>query len=230
LQFPSFIAKRIRHNEAGSFSATVSGIGVASIAVGVAVGIIAFAVLLGFKQTIQEKIFLFGAHINVSAFSQGNTYEEGPLALQNPVSAALPNMPEIKRWQAVAHKSGILKTPDEIKGVVMKGVGKDYDWDTFKKSLVSGKLIGHVDSTSIKYGYSSEILISEKIASQLRLKIGDDVIMYSLQNPPRPRKLKVSGIYDTQMEEFDNNLIIGDIALVQRLNGWGKDSVGTYEK
>jgi lipoprotein-releasing system permease protein len=229
LQFPSFIAKRIRHNEAGSFSATVSRIGVASIAVGVAVGIIAFAVLLGFKHTIQDKIFLFGAHINVSAFSQGNTYEEGPLPLQNPVSAALPNMPEIKRWQAVAHKSGILKTPDEIKGVVMKGVGKDYDWDTFKKNLISGKLIGHTDSTSIKYGYSSDILISERIASQLRLKTGDDVIMYSLQNPPRPRKLKISGIYDTQMEEFDNNLIIGDIALVQRLNGWGIDSVGTYE-
>lgn len=72
-------------------------------------------------------------------------------------------------------------------------------------------------------------MISRKIASQLRLKSGDNVIMYSLQNPPRPRKLTVAGIYDTQMEEFDNTLIIGDIALVQRLNGWGADSVGTYE-
>jgi lipoprotein-releasing system permease protein len=229
LQFPSFIAKRIRHNEAGSFSATVSRIGVASIAIGIAVGIIAFAVLLGFKQTIQQKIFLFGAHINISAFVQGNVYEEAPLALKNPVSEVLPTFPEIERWQAVAHKSGILKTPDEIKGVVLKGVGPDYDWDTFKKNLKEGRLIGHNDSSSIKYGYSSEILISRKIASQLRLKVGDDVIMYSLQNPPRPRKLSVSGIYDTEMEEFDNNLIIGDLGLVQRLNGWGKDSVGTYE-
>ncbi|MCE6990347.1 ABC transporter permease [Dyadobacter sp. CY323] len=229
MQFPSFIARRIRHNEAGSFSATVSRIGIASIAIGIAVGIISFAVLLGFKQTIQQKIFLFGAHINVAAFSQGNTYEEGALPLKNPVSDILPAIPEIKRWQTVAHKSGILKTPDEIKGVVLKGVGKDYDWDTFKKSLVAGRLIGHTDSTSIKYGYSSEVLISQKIASLLRLKIGEDVIMYSLQNPPRPRKLTIMGIYDTQMEEFDNNLIIGDLALIQRLNGWGPDSVGTYE-
>ena len=229
MQFPSFIAKRIRHNEAGSFSATVSRIGVASIAIGVAVGIIAFAVLLGFKQTIREKIFLFGAHINIASFSVGNTYEEGPLSIKNPVADILPTIPGVERWQAVAHKSGILKTPDEIKGVVLKGVGKDYDWKTFKQSLVSGKLITGKDSTSIKYGYSSEILISRKIASQLRLKAGDDVIMYSLQNPPRPRKLTVTGIYDTQMEEFDNNLIIGDITLVQRLNGWGRDTVGAYE-
>ncbi|WP_439556514.1 ABC transporter permease [Dyadobacter sp.] len=229
MQFPSFIAKRIRHNEAGSFSATVSRIGVASIAIGIAVGIIAFAVLLGFKQTIQQKIFLFGAHININAFSQGNTYEEGPMGVPNPVSLALPQIPQVARWQAVAHKSGILKTPEEIKGVVLKGVGKDYDWQTFKSSLREGRLIGYQDSSSIKYGYSSEVLISRKIASEMRLKTGDDVIMYSLQNPPRPRKLTICGIYDTQMEEFDNNLIIGDIGLVQRLNGWGKDSVGTYE-
>jgi len=229
LQFPSFIAKRIRHNEAGSFSATVSRIGVASIAIGVGVGIIAFAVLLGFKSTIQQKVFLFGANISVSAFAQGNTYEEGPIPVKNPVADALAKMPEISHWQAVAHKSGILKTPDEIKGVVLKGVGKDYEWDVFKKSLVEGRLIGNKDSSSVKYGYSSEIIVSRKIASQLLLKSGDDVIMYSLQNPPRPRKLRVVGIYETQMEEFDNNLIVGDLALVQRLNGWGPDSIGTYE-
>lgn len=229
MQFPSFIAKRIRHNEAGSFSATVSRIGIASIATGVAVGIIAFAVLLGFKQTILQKIFIFGAQINVSAFALGNTYEEGPLPLKSPLAAELRKIPEISRWQTVAHKSGILKTPDEIKGVVLKGVGKDYDWKTFKKNLVEGRLIGYKDSSSIKYGYSSEIVISRKIASQLRLKTGDNVIMYTLQSPPRPRKLTVSGIYDTQMEEFDNTLIVGDLALVQRLNGWGSDSVGMYE-
>lgn len=229
MQFPSFIARRIRHNDAGSFSATVSRIGVASIAIGVGVGIIAFAVLLGFKRTIEKKVFLFGANISVSAFAQGNTYEEGPFPVKNPVVDALPNIPEISHWQAVAHKSGILKTENEIKGVVLKGVGKDYDWNVFKQSLVDGRLIGNKDSSSIKYGYSSEIVISRKIASQLILKPGDEVIMYSLQNPPRPRKLTVVGIYETQMEEFDNTLIVGDLALVQRLNGWGPDSIGTYE-
>ena len=229
MRFPSFVAKRIRNNEAGSFSATVSRIGVASIAIGVAVGIVSFAVLIGFKETIQKKVFLFGAHINITAFALGNTYEEGAMSIRNPVADELKKMPEVSHWQAVAHKSGILKTSDEIKGVLLKGVGKDYDWDLFKNTLVEGRLIGKTDSSSLKYGYSSEILISRKIASQLKLKSGDDVIMYSLQDPPRPRKLTISGIYDTQMEEFDDRLIIGDLALVQRLNGWGPDSIGTYE-
>ncbi len=229
MRFPSFIAKRIRHNEAGSFSATVSRIGVASIAIGVSVGILSFAILLGFKQTIQKKVFLFGAHISTSAYILGNTYEEGPLSKENSIAKELPNIPEVDHWQVVAHKSGILKTKEEIKGVVLKGVGKDYDWGQLQKTVVAGKLPDHKDSSSIKYGYSSEILISKKIADQLVLKTGDPVIMYTLQNPPRPRKLTVSGIYDTQMEEFDNTLIIGDLALVQRLNNWGPDSVGTYE-
>ncbi|WP_025762524.1 ABC transporter permease [Dyadobacter tibetensis] len=229
MQFPSFIAKRIRNNEAGSFSATVSRIGVASIAIGVAVGILAFAILLGFKQTIQQKVFLFGAHINVSAYILGNTYEEGPLSTNNAVARELPNIPQVAHWQVVAHKSGILKTKEEIKGVVLKGVGDDYNWDMIEQTLVSGRLPGKKDSSSLKYGYSSEILVSKKIASQLLLKAGDGVIMYTLQNPPRPRKLTVAGIYDTQMEEFDNTLIIGDLALVQRLNNWGSDSIGTYE-
>lgn len=229
MQFPNFIAKRIRHNEAGSFSATVSRIGVASIAIGVAVGILAFSILLGFKQTIRQKVFIFGAHINISAYILGNTYEEGPLPIKNQIADELPKIPEIDHWNVVAHKSGILKTKDEIKGIVLKGVGKDYTWDLFEKNLVAGKIIDYKDSSSIKYGYSSQVVISKKIADQLVLKPGDDVIMYSLQNPPRPRKLTISGIYDTQMEEFDNLIILGDLGLVQRLNGWGKDSIGTYE-
>jgi lipoprotein-releasing system permease protein len=229
LQFPSFIASRIRHNEAGSFSATVSRIGVASIAIAVAVGIIAFAVLLGFKRTIEQKVFLFEPNISVRAFSQGNSYEEGPLPTRNTITEALQKMPEVSHWQPVAYKSGILKTSDEIKGVLLKGIGKDYNWGHFTPTLIEGRLIDRKDSSSIKYGYSSEILVSQKIASQLLLKSGDDVIMYSIQNPPRPRKLTVVGIYETQMEEFDNTLIVGDLALVQRLNGWGPDSVGTYE-
>jgi lipoprotein-releasing system permease protein len=224
LRFPTFIASRIRHNAVGSFSATVSRIGIASIAVSTAVGILAFAVLYGFKEVIQDKVFLFGAHLRVSSLTLSNSYEEGPMPLRSSLSQDLSSMPEVRHWQAVAHKSGILKTPDELKGVVLKGVGTDYEWELFEKSLVEGRLIQFPDS-----GYSSEIILSRKIADQLRLKAGDDVLMYFVQNPPRARKLTVAGIYQTDMEEFDNSLIVGDLALVQRLNDWGEDTVGTYE-
>lgn len=224
MRFSSFLADRIRHNAVGTFSATVTRIGIASIAVSTAVGILAFAVLFGFKKVIQDKVFLFGAHVRVSSLTLNSSYEEGPMALKTTLSDDLSAMPEVKHWQAVAHKSGILKTPDELKGVVLKGVGKDYDWQLFEKSLVEGRLIQFPDS-----GYAQEIILSYNIAQQLRLKAGDDVLMYFVQNPPRARKLTVAGIYKTDMEEFDNSLIVGDLALVQRLNNWGKDTVGTYE-
>ncbi len=224
MRFPTFIANRIRHNTVGSFSATVSRIGIASIAISTAIGIMAFAVLYGFKEVIQDKVFLFGAHLRVSSLTLNNSYEEGPMARRTPLSEDLATLPYIKHWQAVAHKSGILKTPDELKGVVLKGVSSDYDWTLFEQSLVEGRLIQLTDS-----GYSSEIILSSKIANQLRLKSGDDVLMYFVQNPPRARKLTVVGIYKTDMEEFDNSLIMGDLALVQRLNDWGKDTIGTYE-
>ncbi|TDB68026.1 ABC transporter permease [Arundinibacter roseus] len=224
MQFPAFIANRIRHNAVGSFSATVSRIGVASIAISTAVGIVAFAVLFGFKNVIQDKVFLFGAHLRVSSLTLNNSYEEGPLPLHTPLSDDLSLLPYIRHWQPVAHKSGILKTPDELKGVVLKGVDARFDWSLFEESLIEGRLIQFPDS-----GYSNEIILSYKIASQLRLKSGDEVLMYFVQNPPRARKLTVAGIYKTDMEEFDNSLIVGDLALIQRLNNWGTDSVGAYE-
>lgn len=224
MRFSSYISNRIRHNEAGSFSATVSRIGVASIAICVAVGITSFAILFGFKKTIQDKIFLFGSHLKITSLTLGSIFEEGPIAKNTSFAKELSKMPQVSHWQAVAHKQGILKTPDELKGIIIKGVGADYDWTLFKKSLQKGRLIQLPDS-----GYSKEVIISRKIADQLVLNVGDDVLMYFVQNPPLARKLSVVGIYETQMEEFDNNLIVGDLALIQRLNNWGPDTVGSYE-
>jgi lipoprotein-releasing system permease protein len=224
LKFSSFISRRIRRNQAGSFSATVARIGVTSIAIGIAVGIVSFGVLLGFKDVIQKKLFLFGSHLRVNAFAPGNHYEEGPLPLYSTLSENLNQIPEVRHWQAVAHLSAILKTPDELKGIIFKGVGKDYDWEMLGQSIISGRPLTLPDS-----GYSNEVVLSKKIATQLRLQPGDDVLVYFVRNPPRTRKLTVAGIYQTDMEEFDNTLILGDLGLIQRLNNWGPDTVGTYE-
>lgn len=224
MKFSSFISRRIRRNQAGSFSATVARIGVTSIAIGIAVGIVSFGVLLGFKDVIQKKLFLFGSHLRVNAFAPGNHYEEGPLPLYSTLSENLNQIPEVRHWQAVAHLSAILKTPDELKGIIFKGVGKDYDWEMLGQSIISGRPLTLPDS-----GYSNEVVLSKKIATQLRLQPGDDVLVYFVRNPPRTRKLTVAGIYQTDMEEFDNTLILGDLGLIQRLNNWGPDTVGTYE-
>ncbi|WP_234733598.1 ABC transporter permease [Tellurirhabdus bombi] len=220
-----FIARRIRHAPIATFSATVTKVGIASIAIGLSVIIVAFSVLFGFKSTIQQKIFLFGSHIQVSKFSLNNSYEETPLPAHTKLYDEAKQIKGLRHIQAVAMKAGILQTTDELSGAVLKGVGKDYDWQQFKETLVEGK----VPEVQPDSGYSTQILISRQMATQLQLAVGGDVLMYFIDNPPRARKLQVTGIYETGLPEFDKTMVIGDIRMIQRLNNWGADSVGSYE-
>ncbi len=228
MNVPFFLARRIRKAPIASFSATVTKVGITSIAIGLGVMIIAFAVLFGFKQTIAQKVFLFGAHLQVSKFSLNRSYEGSPLPLHTKVYDQATKIPGVRHIQAVAMKAGILKAPDELAGVVLKGVGSDYDWSMLKESLVAG----NVPDFSKDTAYSTNVLLSKKIADQLRLQTGNNVIMYFLggeANAPRPRKLTISGIYETGLEEFDNTILMGDIRMIQRLNNWGADTVASYE-
>ncbi len=224
MNFPIFVARRIRQPQQATFSATVSRVGIATIALGVAVGIVALAVLFGFKNTIYQKVFLFGSHLQVSKLSLNQSYEQIPLPLHTPPYDDWQKIAGIRHRQAVIHKAGILKTPDELQGAIIKGVGRDYDWKLLAENLVEGRVLQFSDTT-----YANELIISRIISQKLNLKVGNEVLMYFVQNPPRVRKLKVVGIYETNLEEFDTQLVLGDIGLVQRLNGWGTDSVGAYE-
>ncbi len=195
--------------------------------------IVAFAVLFGFKNTIQQKIFLFGAHMQVSKFTLNFSYEGPPLPLHSNLYDHAKQINGVRHIQAVATKAGILQTTAELGGAVLKGVGRDYDWQLLRESLVAGT----VPDVSADSAYSKQILISRRIADQLKLAVNQSVVMYFInsgnqsgsQLTPRPRKLTVSGIYETGLEEFDNTVVLGDIRLIQRLNNWGPDSVGTYE-
>ncbi|GAB3643191.1 ABC transporter permease [Spirosoma arcticum] len=230
------MARKVRHAPQGSFSATVTRVGVASIALGLAILIVAFAVLFGYKDTIQQKIFLFGAHLQVSKFTNNYSYEESPIPLSTKLYREQDRTPGVRHVQAVALKAGILKTKDELMGVVLKGVGRDYDWNLLRESLVAGTVpvVGadSVDASSsqtlVSRG-STQLLISQYMAKQLQVTVGDSLPMYFLGNPPRVRKMTVVGIYETGLEEVDKTIAIGDIRLVQRLNNWGPDSVGSCE-
>lgn len=214
----------MRHAPEGSFSATVTRIGVVSIALGLAVLIVAFAVLYGFKDTIQQKIFLFGAHVQVGKFTNNYSYEESAISTHTRLYRDGNRIPGVSRVQAVALKAGILKTKDELAGVVLKGVGRDYNWNLLRGSLVAGT----VPAVGADTG-STQLLISQYMANQLRVGVGDRVPLYFLGNPPRARKMTVVGIYETGLEEVDKTLAIGDIRLIQKLNRWQPDSVGSYE-
>jgi lipoprotein-releasing system permease protein len=224
MNFPYFISQRIQNTKTTSFSGTVTKIGVGSIAIGLAVMIIAFAVLFGFKDAIHQKLFSLSSHIKIAKFSINESYEQYPITKQSDLFRHYKNISDIAHLQTVAHKAGILKTRQDILGVVMKGIAPDFDFERFAPNIIAGKQISFLPDT-----YSKEILVSKVIADKLNLRVGNDVIMYFLNAPDRPRKLIVKGIYETQMEEFDKTLIIGDLGLIQKMNGWGADSVGSYE-
>ncbi|QIP16881.1 ABC transporter permease [Spirosoma aureum] len=226
MNVPIFLARKVRHAPEGSFSATVTRVGIISIALGLSILIVAFAVLFGFKNTIQQKIFLFGAHLQASKFTNNSSYQETPIALNTKLYRDSTRIPGVQHIQAVALKAGILKTSNELTGVVLKGVGKDYDWNLFHGSIVAGTVptVGADTGTG-----STQLLISQYMANQLQVKVGQNIPLYFLGNPPRARKMTVVGIYETGLEEVDKTIALGDIRLIQRLNKWGPDSVGSYE-
>jgi lipoprotein-releasing system permease protein len=130
--------------------------------------------------------------------------------------------PMIDHVQEYAHKPGLIKTEDEVLGVLFKGVGKSFDLNRFKDNIVDGEFIHIPDS-----GYSREVMLSKTIADKLKITTGDEIVVHFFQNPPRTRKLKVSGLYETNLSDyFDSKIIIGDIHLVSRLNDWADSVAG----
>jgi lipoprotein-releasing system permease protein len=132
-------------------------------------------------------------------------------------------IPDVKHIQAYATKPGIIKTETEIQGVVLKGVDRDYDWNFFKENLVSGEIFSVSDTLT------NSILISKYIASLLKLKANDEIAMYFVQDPPRMRRFKIAGIYETGLEEFDKIFVLADIKHIQRLNNWVENEITGYE-
>ncbi|WP_276496559.1 ABC transporter permease [Pontibacter litorisediminis] len=221
MNISKYISDKISEVQTGSFTQSVTKIAIISIAAGIAIMIVSFAILEGFRNEIRDKIFSFGAHLQISKYDTNNSYEGAPISYNIGVTEEIPG---IKKVQAFARKTAIIKTEDEVLGVVLKGVGKNYDLSAMQKNLEAGQLMAFSDTAS-----SKDVLLSHRIANKLRLKVGDEAIFYFIQNPPRARKLRVSGIYNTGLEEFDEVFVIGDIKLVRELNNWPDTLVGGVE-
>lgn len=202
-------------------------ISILAISLGLAVMIIALAVLTGFQYNIREKVTGFSAHIQVDNFSANASFEQSPVDAQQPFLSHITNHEGIRHVQVFALKAGIIKTEDQMQGVILKGAGLDYDWSFFRKNLIHGSLPVFSDS-----GVSTQVLLSGFLANKLLLETGDEVRMYFItgdQAQPRGRKFTVSGIYETGLEEFDRSYVLGDLRQIQRLNNWEDDQVSGFE-
>ena len=219
-----FIAKRISFKEAGGFSSTIHRIAVGSLAIGLAVAILSYMVLGGFQKTVSDRVYGFTGHFQVQRFQMSNAFEEAPMSLQSDFYTKAKNLPFLSKTQSFAHKAALLKGEDEVEGVLMKGVGQDFDTLGFAQYLVDGRLLHIPDS-----GVSNEIMLSRLVANKLRLNVGDRVTLYFVQEPPRFRRVEVVGIFQTYLENFDEKIVLGEIQTIRNLNGWSKDQIGGLE-
>ncbi|MFN7012844.1 MAG: ABC transporter permease [Bacteroidia bacterium] len=225
MNLPYYIASRyFKGSKKNTISRPMVNIAVSSIVISLSFMIIAVAVVTGFKQQIRDKVIGFSGHIQITNFDLNTSYETSPVNIDKIDKENLLNIPNVKHIHAFATKAGIAKTKDQIEGVVLKGVGKDFDWTFFKEKIQEGRIIEFKDTTK-----SNEVIISRTLASRLKLNVGDPFVMYFIQQPPRMRKFTITGIFQTGLEELDKTYILGDIGHVQKLNDWDENQVSGFE-
>lgn len=217
MNYEYFIAKRLSFSSENkkNLSNSIIKIAILAISLSVAVMIISVAIITGFQKEIREKVIGFGSHIVIMNHDTNTSYETVPISKKQDFYPFIQNVKGIKHIQCFGIKAGIIKTKTDIQGVVLKGVTNDFDWNFFEKNLIEGEIPDLDDTT--KY---SDVLISKYQSNLLNLQIGDKLYMYFIQEPPRLRIFKISGIYDTGLEDHDMLFVIGNLAEIQKLNDW----------
>lgn len=221
----SFIARRVSFHSKRTFSKMIVRIAILGIMLGLGIMILSIAIVKGFKQQIEEKVRGFSGDIQIVKFDLNSSYENSPFQIEGNFGKELMADKQITKVMPFATKPGIIKANDEIEGVVLKGVDKNYDWTFFKQVLVSGKTINFQNAVKAQ----NPIMISEHTANRLKLKVDDDFLMYFIQEPLRKRKFRIVGIYSVGVEEVDKTFVIGDLSLIRKLNDWDTSQVGGYE-
>jgi lipoprotein-releasing system permease protein len=227
MNLPLFIARRIYSSDGQRREVSRPAIRIATVgvAIGLAVMIITVSVVLGFKHTIRDKVVGFGSHILIENILTEQTASPTPVCLSDTLMRNIKAIPGVRRIAPYALTQGILKTDSDFLGVIFKGVGKDYDLSFLKQHLVSGKMPEFNDDKS-----SYQLLISQQTADKLVLKTGDRVFSYFISNDDaRVRKFTVAGIYQTNMNQFDQLLCFTDYQVPVRLNGWAPDQCSGAE-
>ena len=220
-----FIARRMIQGSKGHYSRPVIRISILAIALSITIMFVSIAILTGFQQEIRDKVIGFTGHIQITRFSENTNLIPYAVERKQDFLPLLSANPKIKHIQVYAAKAGIVRTADQIQGVVLKGVGSDFDWDFFRKRMISGNIPDYSDSAC-----KNDVIISKALSDQLNLKMNDPLRMYFIVGDHTVgRKFRISGIFETGLEEFDKLYIIGNLVHIQKINGWNSSQVGGFE-
>ena len=225
-----FIAKRLitaKHFKS-SISAPIIKIAISAIAIGMIMMIVSVATGIGLQQKIREKVSAFNGHIIISNYDNNQSEVTlVPISKKQDFYPKFTSVPEVSHVQAIASKAGIIRTETAFEGIILKGVGADYQWNNIKEFIISGRLPDY------SRGINQEVLISQFLANRLNLKVGDNFNTFFIKEnqnqPPNIRRFKITGIFNSGFQEFDATYIIGDIRHIQRINKWRPDQVGAFE-
>ena len=223
-----FIAKRLFSTKENNnnYTRPIISIAVLAISLSVSLMMISLIILKGFKNEIYNKVTGFGSHIKITKLTDNQSFENYPINFDNQLYSEILKNANVTNIQTVATKAGIIKNNEEILGVVLKGVGNDYDHSFLKSNLIEGNTLLISEDSLQK---SNDIVVSESIARKIGCSVGDKLSIYFMDNPVRVRKLNVVGVYNTGLSEFDDLLVFGDIKQIQKLNNWNSSQIGAYE-
>lgn len=226
MNLPLFLARRMYSGDEGEKKASRPAVLIATIgiAIGLAVMIVSVAIIVGFKQEIRNKIAGFAGHIQLTNLYFSNSYEAHPIVADDALLDAIAGESEVVHVQRFATKVGMIKTDDAFQGIVLKGVGQEYDLSFLQSYLVAGAIPLFSDSLT-----SNKVLVSKTIADRMKLAVGDKIDTYFIQDNVRARRLTVAGIYQTNFLAFDSQFLITDLNMVGKLNGWEAQQVGGVE-
>ncbi len=227
MNFPLFIARRIYgdHHNNQKVSRPAIAIAIAGIAIGLAVMIVSIAVVLGFKHSIQNKVIGFGSHIQVTNFMSQMSSNNYPIVMDDSMMNVIKKIPGVKHAERFAYKQGILKTDNDFLGVMFKGVGPEFNPNFISQNIVEGEIPSFSDKKS-----GNRILISKNMADKLKVKNGERLFAYFIDdNGVRVRRFTIQGIYQTNLNQYDELVCFADLYTVIKLNGWEDDQVSGAE-
>lgn len=226
MSFSYFLAKRFGANRSKNKTRKRSSINIATfgITVGLAVMIVAISVVIGFKREVRAQIVGFGSHIQISSYSGSSSFDRQPITIDSLTNSSIKGIPAVSKIEPIVTKPGIIKTDNNFKGVVFKGVNENYDWSFYKKNLVEGSVLDFTRAEN-----QNNILISDKLAKQLNIRLGDDIFAYFFQQQVRARKFRIVGVYATTFSEFDNLFVICNLSVIQSLNQWDSTRISSVE-